>query len=60
MSGDVLPGAGGTRNHLRSIGMLDYQIAPSILAANFARLGEEVDEVLLAGADQPGLIPLRI
>ena len=31
--------------------MLDYQIAPSILAANFARLGEEVDEVLLAGAD---------
>jgi ribulose-phosphate 3-epimerase len=26
-------------------------IAPSILSANFARLGEEVDEVLAAGAD---------
>jgi ribulose-phosphate 3-epimerase len=29
----------------------DYLIAPSILAANFARLGEEVDAVLAAGAD---------
>jgi ribulose-phosphate 3-epimerase len=29
----------------------DYWIAPSILAANFARLGEEVDAVLAAGAD---------
>jgi ribulose-phosphate 3-epimerase len=28
-----------------------YQIAPSILSANFARLGEEVDDVLAAGAD---------
>jgi ribulose-phosphate 3-epimerase len=28
-----------------------YQIAPSILSANFARLGEEVDNVLAAGAD---------
>ncbi|MEM8593642.1 MAG: ribulose-phosphate 3-epimerase [Pseudomonadota bacterium] len=28
-----------------------YQIAPSILAADFARLGEEVDNVLAAGAD---------
>jgi len=26
-------------------------IAPSILAADFARLGEEVDNVLAAGAD---------
>ena len=26
-------------------------IAPSILSANFARLGEEVDNVLAAGAD---------
>jgi hypothetical protein len=26
-------------------------IAPSILSANFARLGEEVDAVLAAGAD---------
>jgi ribulose-phosphate 3-epimerase len=31
--------------------MADYQIAPSILSANFARLGEEVDAVLAAGAD---------
>lgn len=31
--------------------MPDYQIAPSILSANFARLGEEVDAVLAAGAD---------
>jgi ribulose-phosphate 3-epimerase len=31
--------------------MLDYRIAPSILSADFARLGEEVDAVLEAGAD---------
>ncbi len=31
--------------------MPDYKIAPSILAANFARLGDEVDNVLAAGAD---------
>lgn len=31
--------------------MIDYQIAPSILSADFARLGEEVDSVLAAGAD---------
>ncbi len=31
--------------------MKDYIIAPSILSANFARLGEEVDNVLAAGAD---------
>lgn len=29
----------------------DFKIAPSILAADFARLGEEVDAVLEAGAD---------
>lgn len=29
----------------------DYLIAPSILSADFARLGEEVDNVLEAGAD---------
>lgn len=29
----------------------DFQIAPSILSADFARLGEEVDNVLQAGAD---------
>ncbi|MFT4998974.1 MAG: ribulose-phosphate 3-epimerase [Flavobacteriales bacterium] len=31
--------------------MADYWIAPSILSADFARLGEEVDAVLAAGAD---------
>jgi ribulose-phosphate 3-epimerase len=31
--------------------MNPYLIAPSILSANFARLGEEVDNVLAAGAD---------
>ncbi len=31
--------------------MPDYLIAPSILSADFARLGEEVDKVLAAGAD---------
>ena len=31
--------------------MRDYIIAPSILSADFARLGEEVDHVLAAGAD---------
>ena len=31
--------------------MSDYLIAPSILSANFAKLGEEVDNVLAAGAD---------
>ncbi|MEQ5801371.1 ribulose-phosphate 3-epimerase [Halomonas sp. H10-9-1] len=29
----------------------DFQIAPSILSADFARLGEEVDDVLASGAD---------
>lgn len=29
----------------------DYKIAPSILSADFARLGEEVDNVLKSGAD---------
>ena len=31
--------------------MTDFLIAPSILSADFARLGEEVDNVLAAGAD---------
>lgn len=31
--------------------MPQYRIAPSILSANFAKLGEEVDNVLAAGAD---------
>ncbi|MGO2132950.1 MAG: ribulose-phosphate 3-epimerase [Halomonas sp.] len=29
----------------------DFRLAPSILSANFARLGEEVDDVLASGAD---------
>lgn len=29
----------------------DYRLAPSILSADFARLGEEVDDVLASGAD---------
>ncbi|QSR34009.1 ribulose-phosphate 3-epimerase [Marinobacterium iners] len=31
--------------------MADFKIAPSILSADFARLGEEVEHVLAAGAD---------
>lgn len=31
--------------------MQPFVIAPSILSADFARLGEEVDNVLAAGAD---------
>ncbi|MHB0774461.1 ribulose-phosphate 3-epimerase [Halomonas sp. WWR20] len=31
--------------------MPDFKIAPSILSADFARLGQEVDHVLAAGAD---------
>jgi len=31
--------------------MRDYRIAPSILSADFAKLGEEVENVLAAGAD---------
>jgi ribulose-phosphate 3-epimerase len=29
----------------------DFLISPSILSADFARLGEEVDNVLASGAD---------
>jgi ribulose-phosphate 3-epimerase len=36
---------------LRGITMTDFLIAPSILSADFARLGEEVDNVLASGAD---------
>ena len=31
--------------------MKDFLIAPSILSADFARLGEDVEKVLAAGAD---------
>ena len=40
--------------------MNPYLIAPSILSANFARLGEEVDNVLAAGADVVHFIPDRL
>jgi ribulose-phosphate 3-epimerase len=36
---------------MRSHNMADNWIAPSILSADFARLGEEVDNVLASGAD---------
>lgn len=38
-------------NDAKGYRMRDYLIAPSILSADFARLGEEVDAVLAAGAD---------
>ena len=31
--------------------MREFRIAPSILSADFARLGEEVRDVIAAGAD---------
>jgi ribulose-phosphate 3-epimerase len=36
---------------IEKLAVTDYLIAPSILSADFARLGEEVDAVLAAGAD---------
>jgi ribulose-phosphate 3-epimerase len=36
---------------LRENNMAEFKIAPSILSADFARLGEEVDNVLASGAD---------
>ena len=35
----------------QQVQMRDFRIAPSILSADFARLGEEVENVLAAGAD---------
>lgn len=40
-----------TRTNQRETVMAEFKIAPSILSANFARLGEEVDNVLASGAD---------
>merc|ERR1719174_1101691 len=50
------PSAFMTRRPITSLNvwgteMNDYLIAPSILSADFAKLGEEVDNVLAAGAD---------
>jgi ribulose-phosphate 3-epimerase len=41
----------GWKNIREDNSMADYKIAPSILSADFARLGEEVTNVLDAGAD---------
>merc|ERR1719203_1926886 len=40
-----------SKTSLNVWGDKDYLIAPSILSADFARLGEEVENVLAAGAD---------
>jgi ribulose-phosphate 3-epimerase len=40
-----------TQNPMDPLPLRDYRIAPSILSADFARLGEEVEHVLAAGAD---------
>jgi len=40
-----------SENHSEDSNMADYKIAPSILSADFARLGDEVTSVLDAGAD---------
>lgn len=53
------PNVSTLRNKLGSLRMAwranesteKFLIAPSILSANFAKLGEEVDNVLAAGAD---------
>jgi ribulose-phosphate 3-epimerase len=37
--------------HVRILSMPNYQIAPSLLSADFARLGEEAQSVIDAGAD---------
>ena len=34
--------------------MSDVKLAPSILAADFARLGQQLTEAAQAGADKPG------
>ena len=38
-------------NFILGNSMPDFLIAPSILSADFARLGEEVDNVIASGAD---------
>ena len=45
------PPAPAPPDRKRGSAMNEYWIAPSILSADFARLGEEVDAVLAAGAD---------
>lgn len=50
-SGTVAPFLGAGPYSNGNLTMTDYVIAPSILSADFARLGEEVSDVLAAGAD---------
>ena len=45
------PSANAGTARSRNIAMREFRIAPSILSADFARLGEEVENVLAAGAD---------
>ena len=47
----IIPVKWGNYANSRVLVMPKYLIAPSILSADFARLGEEVDAVLAAGAD---------
>ena len=51
MSQQVSQGPARASTSLNAWGDKDYLIAPSILSADFAKLGEEVDNVLEAGAD---------
>ena len=44
-------GATASQSRVAPVQMRDFRIAPSILSADFARLGEEVENVLAAGAD---------
>jgi ribulose-phosphate 3-epimerase len=45
------PSANAGTARSRNIAMSEFRIAPSIHSADFARLGEEVENVLAAGAD---------
>ncbi len=48
---NIITGILNLGRHLRIIMKPDYWLAPSILSANFAKLGEQVDTVVAAGAD---------
>jgi ribulose-phosphate 3-epimerase len=53
MGHEAILGAGllGARPRIDATAMPRFRIAPSILSADFARLGDEVREVIAAGAD---------
>lgn len=44
-------GSAVSQSRVAPVQMRDFRIAPSILSADFAKLGEEVENVLAAGAD---------